>query len=170
MMLRGKLQQRASTGRSLHCSSVPVCSRPCPMHSSALPALLAPSQHGVVTVGQERLSVRAQALVADRPSTSETASTSSSSKVKQPLKVIIAGAGIGGLLLAVSLLKKGMEVEVYERDLTAIRGEGKYRGPIQVRCSACARLVWCYPVHCRLGLSSFAETQLAAAIMCVGRC
>jgi hypothetical protein len=27
-----------------------------------------------------------------------------------------------------------VQVEVYERDLTAIRGEGKYRGPIQVGC------------------------------------
>ncbi len=50
-----------------------------------------------------------------------------------PLKVVIAGAGISGLSLAVGLLKKGYEVVVLERDLTAIRGEGKYRGPIQVR-------------------------------------
>ncbi len=49
------------------------------------------------------------------------------------MKVIIAGAGIGGLLLAVALLKQGFKVQVFERDLTAIRGEGKYRGPIQVR-------------------------------------
>jgi zeaxanthin epoxidase len=47
--------------------------------------------------------------------------------------VIIAGAGIGGLVLAVALLKQGVDVKVFERDLTAIRGEGKYRGPIQVR-------------------------------------
>jgi hypothetical protein len=25
-----------------------------------------------------------------------------------------------------------MQVQIFERDLTAIRGEGKYRGPIQV--------------------------------------
>lgn len=40
---------------------------------------------------------------------------------------------LSGLVLAVGLLKKGMDVLVLERDLTAIRGEGKYRGPIQVR-------------------------------------
>lgn len=87
---------------------------------------------------------------------------------KRPLKVLIAGAGIGGLVLAVALIKKGfqvsramysghdatswidsryrlgmylkmfplvhgvMQVQIFERDLTAIRGEGKYRGPIQV--------------------------------------
>ena len=47
-------------------------------------------------------------------------------------KIMIAGAGIGGLVLAVGLLKKGLDVQIFERDLTAIRGEGKYRGPIQV--------------------------------------
>lgn len=51
----------------------------------------------------------------------------------KPMKVIVAGAGIGGLVLAVALLKQGFDVQVFERDLTAIRGEGKYRGPIQVR-------------------------------------
>ena len=50
-------------------------------------------------------------------------------------RVLIAGAGIGGLVLAVALLKRGFRVQIFERDLTAIRGEGKYRGPIQV-CSA----------------------------------
>jgi hypothetical protein len=48
-----------------------------------------------------------------------------------PMRVIVAGAGIGGLVLAVALLKQGFHVQVFERDLTAIRGEGKYRGPIQ---------------------------------------
>ena len=47
-------------------------------------------------------------------------------------RVIIAGGGIGGLVAAVALLKRGYPVLVFERDLTAIRGEGKYRGPIQV--------------------------------------
>ena len=47
-------------------------------------------------------------------------------------KILIAGAGIGGLVLAVGLLNKGFDVQIFERDLTAIRGEGKYRGPIQV--------------------------------------
>ncbi|KAK9843651.1 hypothetical protein WJX81_001154 [Elliptochloris bilobata] len=53
---------------------------------------------------------------------------------------MITGAGIGGLVLAVGLLKKGFDVHVFERDLTAIRGEGKYRGPIQVQSNALAAL------------------------------
>lgn len=51
-------------------------------------------------------------------------------------RVLIAGAGIGGLVLAVALLKRGFQVQIFERDMTAIRGEGKYRGPIQVWLTA----------------------------------
>ena len=47
-------------------------------------------------------------------------------------KILIAGAGIGGLVLAVGLLKRGFDVKIFEKNITAIRGEGKYRGPIQV--------------------------------------
>lgn len=52
---------------------------------------------------------------------------------ERPMKVLIAGGGIAGLVLAVALLKKGVDVRIFEQDMTAIRGEGKYRGPIQVR-------------------------------------
>eukprot|EP01024_Parvocaulis_polyphysoides_P053728 TRINITY_DN536_c0_g3_i6.p1 TRINITY_DN536_c0_g3~~TRINITY_DN536_c0_g3_i6.p1 ORF type:complete len:285 (-),score=46.62 TRINITY_DN536_c0_g3_i6:63-917(-) len=56
------------------------------------------------------------------------------------LKVVVVGGGIGGLVLSVALLKKGVQVQVLERDVTAIRGEGKYRGPIQVQSNALAAL------------------------------
>ena len=59
---------------------------------------------------------------------------------KVPFKVIIIGGGIGGLVLAAGLLGKGYQVQVLERDLTAIRGEGKYRGPIQIQSNALAAL------------------------------
>lgn len=65
------------------------------------------------------------------------------SQAQRPLKVLIAGAGIGGLVLAVALLKKGIDVKVFERDMTAIRGEGKYRGPIQVSTRASTSLKSC---------------------------
>lgn len=55
-------------------------------------------------------------------------------------RVLIAGAGIGGLVAAVGLLKAGYDVQIFERDTTAIRGEGKYRGPIQIQSNALAAL------------------------------
>jgi ribosomal protein S11 len=61
------------------------------------------------------------------------ATATTDARQARALKVLIAGAGIGGLVLAVALIKKGVDVMVFERDMTAIRGEGKYRGPIQVR-------------------------------------
>lgn len=96
---------------------------------------------------------------------------------RPPLKVIIAGGGIGGLVLAVGLLKRGFDVTVLERDMTAIRGEGKYRGPIQVRrqglpaalrrgaagCGGCCRplLTW---LLCGLGSCDQTMTlEMAAA-------
>ena len=79
---------------------------------------------------KKRERVRTAALVTDAPAAP--ASSNNGATNKRPLKVLIAGAGIGGLVLAVALLKKGIQVEVFERDITAIRGEGKYRGPIQV--------------------------------------
>ena len=43
-------------------------------------------------------------------------------------------------VLPAALLAKGCEVTVFERDASAIRGEGKYRGPIQVQSNALAAL------------------------------
>jgi zeaxanthin epoxidase len=93
------------------------------------------STAATVDAQQKRRCVRAAALVADAP---PAATESSTNGAKRPLKVLIAGAGIGGLVLALALLKKGIQVEVFERDITAIRGEGKYRGPIQVCWLGCA--------------------------------
>jgi zeaxanthin epoxidase len=60
--------------------------------------------------------------------------------VAVPMNILIAGGGIGGLVLALNLLKKGFKVTILEKDLTAVRGEGKYRGPIQVQSNALAAL------------------------------
>jgi zeaxanthin epoxidase len=56
------------------------------------------------------------------------------------IKVLVAGGGIGGLVFALAAKKKGFEVMVFERDLSAIRGEGQYRGPIQIQSNALAAL------------------------------
>ncbi|BBN00626.1 zeaxanthin epoxidase [Marchantia polymorpha subsp. ruderalis] len=58
----------------------------------------------------------------------------------RPLRLIIAGGGIGGLVLALAAKKKGIDVKVFERDLSAIKGEGQYRGPIQLQSNALAAL------------------------------
>ncbi|KAE9620923.1 putative zeaxanthin epoxidase [Lupinus albus] len=55
---------------------------------------------------------------------------------KKKLKVLIAGGGIGGLVLALAAKKRGYEVKVFEKDLSAVRGEGRDRGAIQLLSGA----------------------------------
>ncbi|CAA0827139.1 Zeaxanthin epoxidase- chloroplastic [Striga hermonthica] len=52
------------------------------------------------------------------------------------LKVLIAGGGIAGLVFAVAAKRSGFDVAVFEKDLTAVRGEGRDRGPIQLLSTA----------------------------------
>lgn len=59
---------------------------------------------------------------------------------KRKLSVLIAGGGIGGLVLALAAKHKGYEVKVFEKDLSAVRGEGRHRGPIQLLSGALAVL------------------------------
>ncbi|XWS33609.1 hypothetical protein CRYUN_Cryun22dG0097800 [Craigia yunnanensis] len=59
---------------------------------------------------------------------------------KKKLRILVAGGGIGGLVFALAAKKKGFDVVVFEKDLSAIRGEGKYRGPIQIQSNALAAL------------------------------
>ena len=59
-------------------------------------------------------------------------------------------------MLAVALLKKGFQVQLFERDVTAIRGEGKYRGPIQVG-SRDWHVLW-HAVAARFGRSASTTT------------
>lgn len=67
------------------------------------------------------------------------AATETSTSGKQ-IKILVAGGGIGGLVFALAAKKKGFEVVVFEKDLSAIRGEGQYRGPIQIQSNALAAL------------------------------
>ncbi|XP_038999997.1 zeaxanthin epoxidase, chloroplastic-like [Hibiscus syriacus] len=59
---------------------------------------------------------------------------------KKKLRVLVAGGGIGGLVFALAAKRKGFDVVVFEKDLSAIRGEGQYRGPIQIQSNALAAL------------------------------
>ncbi|XP_041004040.1 zeaxanthin epoxidase, chloroplastic [Juglans microcarpa x Juglans regia] len=61
-------------------------------------------------------------------------------KPRKKLRILVAGGGIGGLVFALAAKRKGFEVVVFEKDLSAIRGEGQYRGPIQVQSNALAAL------------------------------
>lgn len=61
-------------------------------------------------------------------------------KEKRKLRVLVAGGGIGGLVLALAAKHRGYEVKVFEKDLSAVRGEGRHRGPIQLLSSALAVL------------------------------
>ncbi|GMH14791.1 hypothetical protein Nepgr_016632 [Nepenthes gracilis] len=59
---------------------------------------------------------------------------------EKKLRILVAGGGIGGLVFALAAKRKGFEVVVFERDTSAIRGEGQYRGPIQIQSNALAAL------------------------------
>ncbi|KAI9081405.1 hypothetical protein K1719_036551 [Acacia pycnantha] len=59
---------------------------------------------------------------------------------KVKLRILIAGGGIGGLVLALAAKQRGYDVKVFEKDLSAVRGEGMHRGPIQLLSSALAVL------------------------------
>lgn len=61
-------------------------------------------------------------------------------KGNKSLRVLVAGGGIGGLVLALAAKHRGFEVKVFEKDLSAVRGEGRHRGPIQLLSSALAVL------------------------------
>ncbi|CAO2830884.1 unnamed protein product [Amaranthus hypochondriacus] len=64
----------------------------------------------------------------------------SAASPEKKLKILVAGGGIGGLVFALAAKRKGFDVVVFEKDLSAIRGEGQYRGPIQIQSNALAAL------------------------------
>ncbi|XP_022863205.1 zeaxanthin epoxidase, chloroplastic [Olea europaea var. sylvestris] len=71
----------------------------------------------------------------------EPAETHTNSRsLERKLRILVAGGGIGGLVFALAAKKKGFDVVVFEKDLSAIRGEGQYRGPIQIQSNALATL------------------------------
>ncbi|GAB4848980.1 hypothetical protein Ancab_003793 [Ancistrocladus abbreviatus] len=59
---------------------------------------------------------------------------------EKKLRVLVACDGIGGLVFTLVAKRKGFEVVVFEKDISGIRGEGQYRGPIQIESNALAAL------------------------------
>lgn len=91
---------------------------------------------GSKKVKQRKKVMHVKAAVAEAP---PAASPSKQAQRKQ-VRVLVAGGGIGGLVFALAAKRKGFEVVVFEKDLSAIRGEGQYRGPIQIQSNALAAL------------------------------
>ena len=73
----------------------------------------------------------------------------------RPLKVAIAGGGVGGLTTALCMLKKGFDVTVYERTQEFAR----FGGPIQVSCC-------CSPHFSRERPKILANTLFLVCIEC----
>ncbi|EEF38782.1 zeaxanthin epoxidase, chloroplastic [Ricinus communis] len=86
---------------------------------------------------QNKRFTQVKAVVTESPTVAESNGKLSEQK---KLRILVAGGGIGGLVFALAAKRKGFEVLVFEKDLSAIRGEGQYRGPIQVQSNALAAL------------------------------
>lgn len=86
---------------------------------------------------QNKKLAQVRAAVTELPTVTESNGKPSD---KRKLRVLVAGGGIGGLVFALAAKRKGFEVLVFEKDMSAIRGEGQYRGPIQVQSNALAAL------------------------------
>ncbi|PSS21278.1 Zeaxanthin epoxidase [Actinidia chinensis var. chinensis] len=94
-------------------------------------------------IGQTRKTPKVRATITESPPPPLTGGAEINGKLPPPqkkLRLLVAGGGIGGLVFALAAKRKGFEVLVFEKDLSAIRGEGQYRGPIQVQSNALAAL------------------------------
>ncbi|KAG4386490.1 hypothetical protein AAZX31_11G054600 [Glycine max] len=101
--------------------------------------------HGSRTTKQRNTLMPIKASVAEVPpavrkTVDENEGGGDGASQKKKLRVLVAGGGIGGLVFALAAKRKGFEVVVFEKDMSAIRGEGQYRGPIQIQSNALAAL------------------------------
>ncbi|NP_001302817.1 zeaxanthin epoxidase, chloroplastic [Brassica napus] len=103
-----------------------------------LPSFAGKSGGGLSGLRKRRTLIGVKAAAATLVAEEEKRETVTESK-KKP-RVLVAGGGIGGLVFALAAKKKGFDVLVFEKDLSAIRGEGQYRGPIQIQSNALAAL------------------------------
>jgi hypothetical protein len=91
------------------------------------------SSAGVVVDPSRRTNTLAAAALASTPTAnSDYELLSRPARPGRPLKVAIAGGGVGGLTTALCLLKKGFDVTVYEKTAAFAR----FGGPIQLASNA----------------------------------
>lgn len=134
--LRGSTLQGRPSIYTLRSSSNFAASRRFSLDANELRHSCSISRHAEAPAAERTVKAQAASGIGAGPSTREEAPQQTIDlKAKAAAsglpRVLIAGGGIGGLVAAVALIKRGYPVQVFERDLTAIRGEGKYRGPIQ---------------------------------------
>lgn len=89
---------------------------------------------------KKKVMIHVKAAVAEAPRKAVAGNDGNGTPQKKQLRILVAGGGIGGLVFALAAKRKGFEVMVFERDMSAIRGEGQYRGPIQIQSNALAAL------------------------------
>ncbi|KAK7309217.1 hypothetical protein RJT34_05759 [Clitoria ternatea] len=120
--------------------SIPMCKELPP----DIPPFVGYYGSGITKQRKELMAVKATVAEALPSVSKSTQSDGESGEDRTPqekkLRVLVAGGGIGGLVFALAAKRKGFEVVVFEKDLSAIRGEGKYRGPIQIQSNALAAL------------------------------
>nr|ADI56522.1 zeaxanthin epoxidase [Citrullus lanatus] len=95
---------------------------------------------GKSTCGRRKKVTQVKAAVAEAPPAEGEAGEISRSLPTKNVRILVAGGGIGGLVFALAAKRKGFDVVVFEKDISAIRGEGQYRGPIQIQSNALAAL------------------------------
>jgi hypothetical protein len=92
----------------------------------------APVEMQLTTTGQRPLLLMATSTGEDSLNTVEYDLLGLPARPGRPLKVIIAGGGVGGLTAALYMLKKGFDVTVYEKTSAFAR----FGGPIQFASNA----------------------------------
>ncbi|XP_038901320.1 zeaxanthin epoxidase, chloroplastic [Benincasa hispida] len=95
---------------------------------------------GKSACGRRKKVTQVKAAVAEAPPAEGAAGEISRSLPTKNVRILVAGGGIGGLVFALAAKRKGFDVVVFEKDISAIRGEGQYRGPIQIQSNALAAL------------------------------